>query len=119
MRPAADFALAIARFNGINPTVTSALRTFTEQSKLRRKFERCVAEERFPGPGCRFPANRPGDSAHNYGLAFDSVVPREQLAVWTAIRRYVGFEVPDNDVIHGQVPGWRRFVNPPPRSTSS
>jgi len=116
VRPAAEFAMTVANFNGIRPVVTSALRTFTQQARLRRKFERCVSEGRFPSaPHCRFPANQPGDSAHNYGLAFDSVVPAAQLATWTAIREWIGFRVPGNDVIHGEVPGWRQFVEPPRR----
>ena len=120
MRPAADFAIRVAQFNGINPIVTSAFRSFTQQATLRRKFERCVTQGRFPSPpDCRFPANRPGDSAHNYGLAFDSIVPAHQLATWTAIREWVGFGVPANDVIHGEVPGWRQFVRPPRRQRFS
>lgn len=117
VRPAADFALRIAQHNGIHPVVTSALRTFTSQAALRRKFESCVASGRFPSaPDCRYPANRPGDSAHNYGLAFDSVVPAAQLAMWTAIREWVGFRVPPGDTIHGEVPEWRQFVVPPRRA---
>lgn len=117
MRPAADYALAVAQFNGINPVVTSGFRSFTDQAGLRRNFERCVAEGRFPSaPNCRFPANRPGDSSHNYGLSFDSVVHGRDLATWTAIREWVGFRVPSNDVIHSEVPGWREFVAPPRRS---
>jgi len=106
VRNAAQYALQIANFNGVTPIITSAFRSWTEQAALRRKFEAGQS---------RFPANRPGDSAHNYGLAFDAVVPPAQLPMWTAIREYVGFEVLPNDVIHGQVPSWRQFVQPPAR----
>lgn len=116
VRPAAQWALDVAAFNGINPIVTSVFRSFTDQAQLRSRFERCVATGRFPSaPHCRFPANRPGDSSHNYGLSFDSVVPDAQLAAWTTIRQWAGFHVPSNDVIHGEVPGWRQYVSPPPR----
>jgi len=117
LRPAAEYALAIANHNRIHPTITSVTRSFSNQARLRANFERCVAAGRFPSaPNCRFPANEPGDSAHNYGLAFDSVVPDAQDAVWQDIRRWVGWEVPENDTIHSQLPGWRQHVSPPPRS---
>lgn len=116
LRSAAEFAMQVAALNGIRPTVTSVTRTFTNQARLRRNFERCVATGRFPSPpDCRFPANRPGDSSHNYGFAFDTVVPAAQQATWDAIRRWVGWRVPDNDLIHAELPQWRQFVLPPPR----
>lgn len=111
VRQYAELAHQWANAYGINPTVTSTFRTWENQVWLRRRFERCVREGRFPGPGpCRFPANRPGDSAHNFGLAWDSVVPPDDQPLWNAIRRAVGFRVPDNDQIHAEVPGWRDFV---------
>lgn len=118
LRPVAEYTLAIANANGIDPTITSVSRSFTNQARLRANFERCVARGRFPSaPNCRFPANRPGDSAHNYGLAFDSVVPASQLPMWTAIREWVGWGVPSNDAIHSELPGWRQYVLPPRRSS--
>ena len=118
LRQAAELAIAIANHNGIRPTVTSVTRTFTNQARLRRNFEACVAAGRFPSaPNCRFPANRPGDSAHNFGFAFDSVVPGGQQATWDAIRRWVGWRVPENDRIHSELPEWRTFVLPPLRRT--
>jgi len=117
LRDPAEFAMEIARFNGINPVVSSVSRSFTNQARLRANFERCVAEGRFPSPpGCLFPANRPGDSAHNYGFAFDSIVPASQQPTWDAIRTWVGWRVPANDKIHAELPEWRRFVSPPLRS---
>jgi len=111
IRPAAEFALKVANFNGITPVVTSTRRSWASQKRLRARFERCVAEGRFPSrPDCRFPANRPGDSAHNWGLAFDSVVHPDQLGTWDAIREWIGFRVPQNDRIHGELPGWRNIV---------
>ena len=100
VRPYAEWALAIANHYGIDPTVTSAYRGWDEQQTLYDRFRRGEAT---------FPANRPGDSAHNYGWAFDTVVPRSHQPLWDEIRRYVGFEVLENDIIHAQVPDWRRF----------
>jgi len=90
----------IARYYGIDPQVTSVYRSWEEQTKLRARWERGESA---------FPANRPGDSAHNYGWAFDSVVRDSEQPMWDAIRRYVGFEVLPNDIIHAQVPQWRQY----------
>lgn len=100
MRPAAEYALALANWYGIAPTVTSTYRSWEEQVRLRSRWERGESQ---------WPANRPGDSAHNYGWAFDSVVPESQQQLWNEIRAYVGFEVLDNDIIHAQVPNWRQY----------
>jgi len=117
LREPAEFAMEVAHLNGITPQVSSVFRSFTTQARLRRNFESCVAAGRFPSsPNCMFPANQPGDSAHNYGFAFDSVVPAAQQPVWDAIRQWVGWRVPSNDLIHAELPGWRGFVLPPNRS---
>jgi len=100
IRPAAEEAFDIARGCGIEPTITSVYRSWEEQLKLYERFTRGEAT---------FPANRPGDSAHNYGWAFDTVVPAEQQCLWTEIREYVGFEVLPNDIIHAQLPDWRQY----------
>lgn len=96
----AELALAWARYYGLHPEVTSGFRSLGEQARLRSLYDQGRT---------RYPVNRPGDSAHNYGLAWDSTVPPDELGAWTIIRRWVGFEVPDNDVVHAEVPGWRRF----------
>lgn len=101
VRGPAQFALNIAAANRIPVTVTSVRRTFAEQTVLRRKWEQGKS---------RFPANRPGESSHNFGLAFDSWVAERDRQAWEAIREWVGFRVPSNDWIHGEVPGWRQFV---------
>lgn len=111
LRPYAEWTLAVARQYGVNPQVTSVYRSWANQTKLRRKYEGCVAAGRFPSaPDCKYPANRPGDSAHNYGLAFDSWVPAPQMAWWKAVREYAGFRVPENDTIHGELPQWRSYL---------
>jgi D-alanyl-D-alanine carboxypeptidase len=100
---------------GIPVTVTSGYRSWAEQTKLRGQYERCLAagEEIEPGnpnPACRWPANEPGDSAHNYGLAWDSWVPKPYVWYWAYLRRAAGFHVPEHDVIHAEVPNWRQFA---------
>lgn len=111
VRPYAEYAMKVAQRYGINPVVTSVTRSLQEQAELRANFERCVAQGRFPSePDCKWPANRPGDSAHNFGVAFDSWVPPEQMRAWTIIRRWVGFRVPDNDSIHAELPNWRSYL---------
>lgn len=111
VRPYAEYAHEVARYYGLSPVVTSAVRSWENQAKLRANFERCVAQGRFPSaPDCKWPANRPGDSSHQYGLSWDSWVPDAQMQFWAAIRRWIGFNVPDNDVIHAEVPQWRQYV---------
>ena len=110
VRDAAALAVDVAEHFRIPVTVTSGYRSLQLQTKLRRRFEKCVAQGRFPGPGCRFPANRPGDSAHNFGLAWDSTTSPRQQDNWNLLRRLVGFRVPANDLIHAEVPEWRGLL---------
>lgn len=118
LRPNAEAALTWAAHFGVPVTVTSVYRSVEDQRRLRLAWERCVAEGRWrpelPAPdrpeGCKFPANRPGDSAHNYRLAWDSVVPRRFQPWWNHVRRAMGFEVLEHDPIHAQLRGWRRIV---------
>lgn len=101
VRERAELALRIADFYSVPVTVTSGYRGWAEQTRLRRRYEEGKS---------RWPANRPGDSAHNYGLAFDSATEPRYQPAWNFIRQYVGFEVLPNDEPHGQVPNWRGFV---------
>lgn len=111
VRPHAEYSHKIARAYGLSPIVTSTYRSWANQTKLYAKHLRCVQEGRFPSPpDCRYPANRPGDSSHNHGLSWDSVVPVADVPLWTEIREWVGFRVPRNDLIHAEVPGWRQYV---------
>lgn len=115
VREHAELAMSWAAYYGLTVTVTSGLRTMQEQAALRQRYERCLAQGQKVWPGnpdaaCRYPANRPGDSAHNYGLAWDSSVPPEQQWAWTYLRSYAGFYVPENDPVHAEVPNWRNYV---------
>lgn len=101
VRRAVEWALATARANGLTPYVTSTYRSLGEQRKLYRTYLAGRAS---------FPANPPGQSGHNYGLAWDSWVPDAQMPLWTTIRELAGFRVPPNDLIHAEVPSWPEFV---------
>lgn len=99
---------------GIPVTVTSVKRDWAKQTALYQNFLLCKARGLYPSgasvtPGmtCKYPANPPGQSSHEYGLAFDSWVPAEHQANWNLIRRYAGFRVPENDLIHAEFPNWR------------
>jgi len=98
VRQQAECAFQLAHAQGIKPVVTSVRRSWAEQLRLRERWERGES---------RFPANNPGDSAHQYGLAFDTYVPDDQMACWVAIRRSVGLSVPEGDLIHAERPSWR------------
>lgn len=101
VREAAEWALGWAEYYGVPVTVTSGFRSMEKQRELRRAWEQGRS---------RWPANRPGDSSHNYGLAWDSTVPEWAQSWWTMVREAAGFEVLPNDVIHAQVPRWRDYV---------
>ncbi len=113
VRESAELALRVAGDLGIPVQVTSAYRSYAQQTRLRRNFEECVARGDFPHkPGCRFPANRPGDSSHNFGLGWDSWAPEgNQRDAWIYLRELIGFNVPANDHVHAEVPGWRSLVS--------
>ena len=93
-------------------TVTSVTRSYSKQVALREAYEAALANGTFGQPGgLQYPANQPGDSAHEYGLAFDSVPDDpSQMQTWIAFRRYMGWRVPDNDAVHAEVPNWRVAV---------
>ena len=117
LRPYAEYAVNVAKQYGLEPYVTSVYRGMDLQRKLRQNWERCVERGLYPsdarlqyGMSCAYPANRPGDSGHNYGLAWDSWVPADQMATWRAIREWVGWRVPDNDQIHSELPEWRQYT---------
>jgi len=100
LRPYAEYTFQLAQYYGLTPRVTSVFRGWAQQARLRDRWERGLS---------RWPANRPGDSAHNFGWAFDTAVPESQQADWDAIRRYVGWRVPEHDYIHAELPDWRQY----------
>lgn len=111
LRPYAEYALQVAARYRVPVEVTSVYRSNREQQELYDNYVRCLRQGLFGRtPECRYPANRPGDSAHNFGLAWDSTVEPRYQAWWDYVRRAVGFEVLQNDRIHAQLPGWRRYI---------
>lgn len=101
LRPYAEYAHDLARQYGLDPVVTSVLRSWEDQTRLRARYEAGQS---------RYPANRPGDSSHNYGLSWDSWVPDSEMPLWVAIREWVGWRVPQNDLIHSELPNWRAYI---------
>jgi len=109
--PNAEWCLAVAEHYGVPVTVTSVYRSLASQTELRNNYERCLATGQYrKTPQCKYPANKPGDSAHNFGLAWDSTVPPQYQDWWDQVRRLAGFEVLPNDRIHAQLPKWRDYV---------
>lgn len=102
LRPYAEYAHEVARYYGLNPVVTSVYRTWEDQAALRKRYEAGQSQ---------FPANRPGDSSHNYGLSWDSWVPDADMGTWIDIREWIGWRVPSNDDIHAELPDWRSVVS--------
>lgn len=104
--------MSVARHYGVPVTVTSTLRPWEQQAELRRRWEaagrpsRCVQTR--TGTVC--PANAPGDSAHEWGLAWDSEVPPYARRWWDYVRKLAGFATFPHDEVHAEVPNWRQYV---------
>lgn len=109
LRPWAEYAVALGRWYGIPVTITSVRRTWSEQATLYGRYRDALENGSFPSARVRYPANAPGDSAHQYGMAFDSTVPPELQPEWNWIRNAIGWSVPSNDAIHAELPGWRMY----------
>lgn len=101
VRPFAEYSHQIADYYGIPVTITSVYRSIQEQRALYLKRQ----AGQHP-----YPVAPPGASAHNFGMAWDSYVQPEHQDDWDAIRRWVGFYVPENDRIHGAVYHWHQHV---------
>lgn len=119
VRPAADAALSWAEQLDVPIQVTSVVRPREQQRELYDRFVTCRARGRWHPElppedrpeACRFPANPPGLSAHEYGLAWDSVPPDGLMEWWVAVREYYGWRVPPNDPIHAEAPNWRAWLS--------
>lgn len=71
LRPYAQWLYDVAVLNGLEPRVTSVFRGWDKQRMLRERWERGES---------RYYAARPGESKHQYGLAFD-MVTRDNTAL--------------------------------------
>lgn len=100
--PYAEEAIRRAQREGIRPRVTSVRRNWAQQEELYTAYRAGVA---------RFPANPPGTSPHQYGVAWDSTVPAYQQAAWDKIRADLGWKLYPNDKVHAEYPNWRAYIH--------
>lgn len=110
LRPYAEYAHAIANHFGVTARVASVTRSWNAQQRLHERYVAARAAGRFPSPQVPYPANAPGDSAHQFGLAWDSQVEPQYRQWWKEVRRWVGFRVYDHDAPHAELPDWRAVV---------
>lgn len=99
LQPYATALVQAAGASGLQPRVTSTLRTHSAQSRLYRRWQQGLSP---------FPAAPPGTSAHEYGYAFDMVTsPMETLAdvgaYWQELGGIWGGE---RDPVHFEYPGF-------------
>ena len=109
LRPWAQYAIDLARWYGIPVTVTSVNRTWSQQAALYARYRAALDSGSFPSASVRYPANPPGQSAHQYGMAWDSVVSPRDQPDWNSIRAEIGWLVPSNDSIHAELSGWQNY----------
>lgn len=101
LRARADQTMALARQYGLNPTITSVRRNWAEQQKLYDRWNAGLS---------RWPANPPGLSPHQYGVAWDSSVPAHQQDLWNRIRAAMGWKLYAHDIVHAELPNWRAYI---------
>lgn len=107
---------------GVQPRITSTLRTHAEQERLYRRFRQGLNA---------YPVAPPGTSAHEYGYAFDLVVSGEENqrdlgsiwqqwgGIWGGLGDPVHFEYPGFSLSdHFQTP-FREKVKATAQSTSA
>lgn len=99
LQPWAQLLFDVCQQAGASPTITSTLRSPTEQRKL---YDDYVAGR------SKYPAAKPGTSAHEFGWAFDLSMPligdEEQAgALW---RGWGGKWGGEEDRIHYEYPGF-------------
>lgn len=120
MQPRARAFLSACDAEGIDLLVTCTLRTLVEQAKL-------YAQGRTK-PGQIVTRAKPGQSAHNYGLALDVVPMRAGKPVWSTSGNdlilwlrvgelgeksgleWAGRWVAFREFPHFQFPGWREVI---------
>ena len=100
MQPAATQLYNICVQAGANPTITSTLRTYAEQAAL---YDDYIAGR------SKYPADKPGTSAHEFGYAFDMSMPWpgdevQAGQVWVG---WGGVYGGARDPVHFEFGGWR------------
>ena len=98
IRAHAERTVQAALDEGIRVNVISVRRQYADQMKLWQDY--------LAGRS-RWPANPPGDSAHEYGVAFDATVPEGDYPRWFAIRKAYGWATFAGDPPHAEYPNWR------------
>lgn len=101
-QPARDL-IQLAGQAGVQPRITSTLRTRSEQERLYKRFQSGLS---------RYPAAPPGTSAHEFGYAFDVVVIGDENQadlgqVWEA---WGGVWGGQRDPVHFEYPGFKATV---------
>lgn len=99
--PYAEEAMRRAASYNVHPVITSTRRTWGQQERLYANYLRGLS---------KYPANPPGQSAHQYGVAFDSVVPDPEWPLWNAIRASLGWKLYANDPVHAELPNWQSIA---------
>lgn len=100
LRPYAHQLVDLAASAGLQPRVTSTLRSRAQQERLYRRYQSGIST---------LPAAPPGTSSHEYGWAFDLVVtPYEALADLGAIWEHSGLVWGrERDPVHFEYPGFK------------
>jgi len=97
--PYAEYLLAVAQYNGLNPIVTSVKRSYASQRRLYDLRQRTLNGTLRPGEKPqRYPVAYPGTSDHEVGLAFDLVC--DDQAGLGAYWRSMGGQWSPGDAIH-------------------
>jgi hypothetical protein len=99
LQPAAKALVDLAGRAGVQPRVTSTLRSHSQQQRLYDQFLRGETQ---------YPVAPPGTSAHEFGYAFDMICDTQENlhdlgSVW---RSWGGLWSP-NDEVHFEYPGFK------------
>lgn len=101
LRQHAEDTIAYAQRQGLRVNVVSVRRSEAEQRKLYENWKAGIN---------RWPAEPPGQSAHQYGVAFDATVPPGQQEAWNWVRSAFGWRIYGNDPPHAEYPNWVQVV---------
>lgn len=112
IRPFASDLYDLARSQGLYARITSTRRSHAQQEVLYRRYQEGLS---------RYPAAVPGNSAHEYGLAFDMVIsdPGYQRGAGKLWVSWGGVYGNEEDPIHFEYPSWRRVAGVAPTPTEA
>lgn len=98
VRPYFRWLVDVADALGLDPRVTSTIRSRAEQQRLYDNYLRGQSQ---------FPAAPPGSSLHERGLAID-LVSRDNALLGRVWRHYVGGRWSPSDAVHYDLHPWLR-----------